>query len=162
MKKKPNLNVNKKMKLCLTCSAGGHLTEISQIYGCYSKYRRFFITFKREDTKELAKREKVYFVEDPSRNPMNFIRCLFQTFSILRKEKPNVIISTGAGVAIPACFLGKFFFKSKVIFIESFCRIKEPSLSGKLIYPIADLFFVQWKSLLDFYGKKAIYRGSVV
>jgi beta-1,4-N-acetylglucosaminyltransferase len=73
-----------------------------------------------------------------------------------------VIISTGAGVAVPTCFLGKFLFKSKFIFIESFCRIKEPSLSGKLIYPIADLFFVQWKNLLNFYGKKAIYRGSVV
>lgn len=162
MKKKSNLNKWKKIKLCLTCSAGGHLTELSQIGECYSKYRRFFITFKREDTKELAKQERVYFVEDPSRNPINLIKCLFQTFSILKKERPNVIISTGAGVAVPTCFLGKFLFKSKIIFIESFCRIKEPSLSGKLIYPISDLFLVQWKNLLKFYGKKAIYRGSVV
>lgn len=110
---------------------------------------------------ELKKNEKVYFVEDPSRNPIKFLKCLFQTFCILKKEKPKVIISTGAGVAVPACFLGKLFFKSKIIFIESFCRIEEPSLSGKLIYPISDLFLVQWKKLLKFYGK-AIYRGSVV
>lgn len=63
---------------------------------------------------------------------------------------------------MPACFLGKFFFKSKVIFIESFCRIKEPSLSGKLIYPVSDLFLVQWKEMLKFYGERAIYRGAVV
>jgi len=151
----------KEIKVCVICSAGGHLTEILQIKECFQKFPHFFITFKRQDSLELKRREKVYFVEDPARNPINFLKCLFQTISILIKEKPKVIISTGAGVAVPACFLGKFFFKSKVIFIESFCRIKEPSLSGKLIYPIADLFFVQWKSLLN-YGEKAIYKGAVV
>ncbi len=152
----------KKIRVCIVCSSGGHLTEILQVNECLQKFPHFFITFKREDSLELKKRKKVYFVENPSRNPINFLKCLFQTFSILKKEKPKVIISTGAGVAVPACFLGKFFFKSKVIFIESFCRIEEPSLSGKLIYPISDSFFVQWKKLLKFYGEKAVYKGAVL
>jgi UDP-N-acetylglucosamine:LPS N-acetylglucosamine transferase len=152
----------KKIKVCIVCSSGGHLTEILQVKECFQKFPHFFITFKREDSLELEKKENVYFVENPSRNPIKFLRCLFQTFFIVKKEKPKVIISTGAGVAAPACFLGKLFFKSKIIFIESFCRIEEPSLSGKLIYPISDSFFVQWKKLLNFYGKKAVYRGSVV
>lgn len=150
------------IKVCIVCSAGGHLTEILQIRESFEKFTHFFITFKREDSLELSHERKVYFVEDPARNIINFLKCLFKTFFILMKEKPNVVISTGAGVAVPACFLGKLIFKTKIIFIESFCRIENPSLSGKLVYPISNLFFVQWKELLKFYGKKAIYKGAVV
>ena len=130
------------MNICIVCSAGGHLTEILLVKEAYNKYNKFFITFKRENSIELAKKEKVYFVEDPERNFKNFIKCALQTLKILLKERPRVLISTGAGVAVPACFLGKFLLKSKIIFIESFCRINKASLSGRIIYHISDLFFV--------------------
>jgi len=150
------------MKVCIVCSAGGHLVEVLLLYDAYKKYEKFFITFKREDSLELVKKERVYFVEDPSRDIKKFIKCAFQTFRVMFKEKPNIIISTGAGVAIPTCYIGKFLLKSKIIFIESLCRITKPSLSGKLIYPISDLFFVQWKNLLKYYGSKAVYRGAII
>lgn len=150
------------MKICVACSAGGHLTEILHIKNCYSKYPHFFITFKRVDTAELGKREKAYFVENPSRNVIKFLKCVCQSFRILLKEKPDVIMTTGAGVAVPACYLGKLFFNSKVVYIESICRIEEPSLCGRVLYPIADLFLVQWKNMLGKYGDKAIYRGAIV
>lgn len=152
----------KKTKLCLTCSAGGHLTELLFLKKCYSKYQRFFITFKREDTAEIAKQERVYFVEDPKRNIIRFLKSFFQTFSILSKENPDVVISTGAGVGVITCYIAKLFFGSKIIFLESFCRIEEPSFSGRLVFPIADMFFVQWKEMLQKYGEKAIYRGAIV
>ncbi|GAI84775.1 unnamed protein product [marine sediment metagenome] len=114
------------------------------------------------DTSELSKKEKVYFVADPKRNPISFLKCVVQSFTILFKEKPDVLISTGAGVAIPACYLAKLFLGSKIVFVESFCRIKEPSLSGKFMYPISDLFLVQWPEMLEKYGDKAVYRGAVV
>lgn len=151
-----------KIKVCIVCSAGGHLTEILQIKESFEKFSHFFITFKREDTVEFGKNENIYFVENPGRNMASFLKCLFQNFLILLKERPKAIISTGAGIAIPTCYLAKILLKTKIIFIESFCRIKEPSLSGKIIYPISDLFFVQWKRMLKKYGKKAIYRGAVV
>ncbi len=149
------------MKICIACSAGGHLTEISQIRESYEKYDHFYITFRRENSIELARKEIVYFVEDPGRSVKNLIKCIFQSFKILWKEKPKVIISTGAGVAVPTCFLGKFLFKSKIIFIESFCRIYRPSLTGRTIYAISDLFLVQWEELLKKYGDKTIFRGRV-
>jgi len=155
-------NENKQINLCLTCSAGGHLTELMHLKECYSKYKRFFVTFKREDTNELAKEEKVYVVEDPKRNLIKFFKSVFQTFSILSKEHPDIVISTGAGVGVVTCYIAKLFFGSKIIFLESFCRIEEPSLSGKLVFPISDLFFVQWKELLQKYGKGAIYRGAII
>lgn len=150
------------IKLCLLCSAGGHLTEMLHLKGCYSKFPHFFITFKRVDTSELSKKKKVYFVTDPGRNPINFLKNIFESFRVLLKEKPDVIISTGAGIAVPSCYLAKFFFGSKIVFVESFCRIEKPSLSGKFMYPISDLFLVQWPEMLDKYGDKAIYRGAIV
>jgi len=150
------------LKICIASSAGGHLAEVLKIKEVYDTYENFYITFKRENSIELAKIEHVYFVTDPEKNFINLIKCFIETFKILLKEKPNVIISTGAGVALPSCFLGKIIFKSKIIFIESFCRIDKPSLTGKLVYSISNLFFVQWENLLKKYGKKAIFRGAVV
>lgn len=156
------MKVLKKAKLCLVCSAGGHLAEISRLKDYYSKYSHFFITFKRIDTTELSKHEKVYFVANPGRNPINFLKCLVQSFSVLLKERPDTIISTGAGVAVPSCYLAKLLFGSKIIFIESFCRTEEPSASGKILYHISDLFLVQWPELLKKYGNKAVYRGAII
>jgi UDP-N-acetylglucosamine:LPS N-acetylglucosamine transferase len=147
------------MKICLACSAGGHLTEILQLKESYEKYDHFFLTFERENSKDLAKMERVYFVKDPSRNPLDAIINFFQSLYILLKERPDVIITTGAGVAVATCYLAKLFGK-KTIFVESFCRVEKPSLSGRLVYPIADLFIVQWKQLLKFYPK-AEYGGQI-
>jgi len=152
----------KETKICLICSAGGHFTELTHLKKCYSKYKRFFITFKREDTRELIKNEKVYFIDDPKRKINSISKSFSQAYSILSKEKPDVVISTGAGIGVVVCYVAKLFFGSKIIFLESFCRIEEPSLSGKLVYPISDMFFVQWKEMLRKYGEKAIYRGAVV
>jgi len=148
------------MKICLVASGGGHLKEISFIESFYKKYNHFFVTFKRPNSISLAKKEKVHFIVDPKRNPVKLIKNIIQSFSILRKEKPEVIISTGAGVAVPICYLGKLL-GSKIIFIESFCRTQDPSVSGKLIYPISDLFIYQWKKLKEFYPN-GIYGGLLI
>lgn len=152
----------KRLKLCLACSAGGHLTEEMHLKDCYSKHPHFFITFKRQDTSDLAKNEKVHFVEDPGRDPIALLKCVVQSFGVLSKERPDVVISTGAGVAIPACYIAKLLFGAKIIFLESFCRVEEPSFAARLVYPIADLFLVQWPQMLSKYGPKAVYKGAIV
>lgn len=149
------------MKICIACSAGGHLTEVLFLKDLFNKYDHFFVTFKRQDSIELSKKEKVYFIEDPKRNPIKLFKNIFQSLFIFLKEKPSLVISTGAGVVVPFCYFAKLF-GSKIIFIESFCRTDIPSFSGKMIYPIADLFFVQWKMLSQKYGKKAIFAGQVI
>jgi UDP-N-acetylglucosamine:LPS N-acetylglucosamine transferase len=151
----------KDVKICLACSAGGHLTEMMHLEGCYSKHPHFFITFKRQDTADLKKREDVHFVDDPGRNPLKLLACVFQTMFALSKERPDVVISTGAGVAVPACYLAKLL-GAKVVFLESFCRVEEPSFAARLVYPIADLFMVQWPQMLSKYGPNAVYKGAIV
>jgi UDP-N-acetylglucosamine:LPS N-acetylglucosamine transferase len=79
---------------------------------------------------------------------------------ILLKEKPDVIITTGAHTCVPMCYLGKIF-KKKIIYIESFAKVKTPNLSGKLVYPIADLFIVQWPELLKYYPKGKYLGGGL-
>ena len=148
------------MKICLASSAGGHLTELSFTEPLYEKYDHFFVTFKRPNSINLAKKEKVYFIVDPKRNPIKLIKNIIQSLNIILKEKPNVVISTGAGVAVPVCYFGKLL-GSKIIFIESFCRTDNPSFSGKIVYPISDLFIVQWKKLLEFYPN-AVYGGLLI
>lgn len=152
----------KNVKICLACSAGGHLTEMMHLKDCYSEHSHFFITFRRHDTTDLKRKEDVRFVDDPGRNPVKLLRCVFQTMSVLSRERPGVVISTGAGIAVPACYLAKLMFGSRVVFLESFCRVEEPSFAARLVYPIADLFMVQWPQMLRKYGPKAVYKGAIV
>jgi UDP-N-acetylglucosamine:LPS N-acetylglucosamine transferase len=150
--------MGKKLKICLACSAGGHLTELLQVMDAVKGHETFFLTFKREDTVKFD--EKVYFIIDPKRNPIKLLKNVLQTLRVLLKERPDVVISTGAGVVVPACYIGKIL-GAKIIFIESFARITSKSLSGMLVYPIANIFLVQWKPLLNKYGRRAQYGGSV-
>lgn len=88
------------------------------------------------------------------------IKNTFLAWKILKKEKPDLIISSGAAVAIPFFVLGKVFFKSKCVYIEVFDRIDKGTISGKICYKFADKFIVQWKEQLKVYPK-AIYLGSL-
>lgn len=148
------------MKICIASSAGGHITELLQINDVWKDYRHFYIIVEREDTEGFDRNGKMYFVDDTGRSVVSSIKNLYQSLKIILKERPDVIITTGAGAALPACFWAKLL-GAKLIFIESFCRLDKASLSGRLVYPFADLFLVQWKKLLKLYGSKAQYRGAV-
>ena len=147
------------MKVCLTCSAGGHLTELLQLRDSWKGKNHYFVSDYRSNAISLSKKEKIHFVKCPRRNPLAFALNFFQSLKIFLKEKPGVVVSTGADTAIATCLIAKLFGR-KVVFIESFCRIKSPSLSGKIMYRIADLFLVQWEENLKFFPK-AEYAGSV-
>jgi len=131
-----------------------------KLQDAYRDYNRFFVTFRGPNSTELARKEKVYFIMDPRRNPLRFIANFFEALKIFFSERPNAVISNGGGIAIPFCFIAKAFGR-KIIFIESFCRINSASASGKIIYPIADLFLVQWKENLAFYPK-ARHVGNII
>jgi hypothetical protein len=130
-----------------------------QLEKIYNRYDHFFLTFEERTTKETAKKENVYFIKNPKRNLPNAFICFIQSLVVFLKEKPNIVISTGAGVTVFICYIARFFMR-KVIFIESFSRVTEPSITGRLVYPISNLFIIQWKPLIKFY-KKAVYGGLI-
>ena len=135
------------------------MTELIQLQASWKGRPHYFVSDKRLNAADLAEREKVYFVTCPRRNPAKLLVNLFQSFRIFLKERPGYVVSTGADTAIATCLIAKLFGK-KVAFIESFCRIRQPSLSGKIMYRIADLFLVQWPENKEFFPK-AVYAGSV-
>jgi len=122
----------------------------------------FFVTHKSEYSQHL---ERAYFIEYKEgyiRERITWLKTIFIALRILLKERPDVVISTGGGeIAVPFCYVAKLL-GAKVILIETLTRITTKSAAGKLIYPIADLFLVQWEPLLKKYGKKAQYWGKVI
>ena len=158
------------MKICLECAEGGHLDEMLSILDAFKGHDMFFITTKAPTTEGLDQKYKVYYVREQYdtkqkwaiylRELILMSKLLIVSFIILVKERPKAIVSTSGGSTIPLCYLGKLF-GVKIIYIESMARIDKPSGTGKLIHPIADLFLVQWESMLKHY-KKAKYWGKVI
>lgn len=153
--------MKKKIKIGLVTSRGGHLFQLYQLKGWWENYQRFWITDKGSDSDYLLKNERVYYGYFPeSRNLLNAFRNFFLAFKVLLKEKPNLLISAGAGIAPPFFYVGKLL-GMKLVFIEPYDFIKYPSLSGKLVYPITDRFLVQHKRQKRFYKKSQYWGGTI-
>ena len=143
------------MKICLVGSSGGHLTHLYMLKPFWQEHDRVWVTFDKADAQSLLQDEKMYPCYFPTnRNIKNLLRNTVVAWKVLRKEKPDLIISTGAAVAVPFFYLGKLF-GAKTAYVEVFDRIDNPTLTGKLVHPITDLFVVQWEEMLD------VYSGSV-
>nr|WP_206151213.1 PssD/Cps14F family polysaccharide biosynthesis glycosyltransferase [Streptococcus alactolyticus] len=126
----------------------------------WSQEDRFWVTFDKEDARSILKEEKMYPCYFPTnRNLKNLIKNTFLAIRILRKERPDVIISSGAAVAVPFFYIGKLF-GAKTVYIEVFDRIDKPTVTGKLVYPVTDKFIVQWAEMKKVYPK-AINLGSI-
>lgn len=149
------------LKICLVCSSGGHLAPAYNLKEWWQKYEHFWVTFKKEDAISILKEEKTYYAFYPTnRNILNLIKNTCFAIKILIKERPQIIFSTGAGVAIPFFFLGKLI-KAKNIYLEVYDRINSPTMTGKIVYPVTDKFLVQWEEQKSFYPKAEIW-GQVV
>ena len=148
-------------KLLLVCSSGGHFLQMySLLNPLWKNYNRVWVSFEKSDTSSMLKDERSYWGYFPTnRNIPNLIRNAFLAWKILRKEKPDVVISTGAGISVPFLLLARFF-GAKAIYIESFARKHNLSLTGKMVYFFVDFFFVQSEVLSEQY-KKAIYKGTI-
>lgn len=119
------------LKVCLVGSSGGHLTHLYMLKPFWENKDRFWVTFDKQDAKSILKDERMYPCYYPTnRNIKNLIRNIGVAWKVLRKEKPDVIISSGAAVAVPFFYLGKLFGK-KLIYIEVFDRIDKPTMTGK-------------------------------
>ena len=148
------------MKVCLVGSSGGHLTHLYMLKHFWKDKERFWVTFDKEDARSLLKEEKVYPCYYPTnRSVKALVKNTFIAWNILKREKPDIIISSGAAVAVPFFYLGKMF-GVKLVYIEVFDRIDKPTMTGKMVYPIVDKFIVQWEEQRKIY-KKAINLGSI-
>ena len=141
--------------ICFICSSGGHYSELKTLFKLSNLYNSFIVTEEGNDS-ECLRFNKTYFFKETNRKEFFFfiklIYLFVRMFIIYILERPRVIITTGALISYPMCLIGHLF-GSKIVYIESFARVNSLSSTGKRIYPIADLFFVQWKQLVDKYPR---------
>lgn len=151
---------NYKLKVCLVGSSGGHLTHLYMLKPFWEKKERFWVTFDKEDARSLLTGEKFYPAYYPSnRSAKALLINTWRALRILIKEKPDLIISSGAAVAVPFFWIGKIC-GAKTIYIEVFDRIDSSTLAGKLCYPVTDRFIVEWDEMKEVYPK-SINLGSI-
>ena len=156
-------NKDTKKKVCLISSSGGHFEQLMMLKQLEEKFDVFIVTEKTDYNKN--NKNIKYFLPQVNRKEKFFmlkiIKIYFKSLKILKKEKPDVIISTGVLSTIPMLYLGHKKHR-KVIYIESFAKISDPTQTGKFVYKhnLADRFYVQWESMLKFYPN-AIFKGGI-
>lgn len=156
----------KKKKVMFISSTGGHLSELMQLSPLFNKYEYMIVTEKDKMTESLKDEygKNIEYLVYGTRSHLlkyifQFMFNILKTVYIFFKFRPKYIISTGTHTAGPMCYLGKLF-GSKIIFIETFANRNTKTVTGKLVYPIADLFIVQWEEMLKIYPK-AVLGGSI-
>ncbi len=150
-----------RFKICLSASAGGHITQLLKLAGSWDGHETFCVTTTDVVRGDLQRYGKVYTVGECNREyPLRVIRVLAKCIGVIMREKPDVVISTGAAVGCIMCFLGRLL-GAKIIWLDSITNVERISLSGRLVRPIADLFLVQWPKLAEKYHDVE-YTGAVV
>lgn len=153
-----------KKKVLFISSEGGHLNELQQID--FNRYDYYVVTEKTKSTaslKDKYKKKVSYLIYGTRKTPIIYFFILLINFFIslfvFLKVRPDAVVSTGTHTAVSMCYIAKIFRK-KVIWIETFANRNSKTLAGRLVYPIADKFIVQWKEMKKIY-RKAEYWGSV-
>ncbi len=153
-------------KVMFISSTGGHLSELLQLKPLFNEYDYRLVTEKTKSNLALKNEygKRVSFLTYGNKHnllkyifvfPLNFFRSLGKFIAF----RPNVIVTTGAHTCVSMCYIAKLF-RRKVIYIETFANIHSKTLTGRLVYPIADVFVVQWESMLELYPK-AVYGGWI-
>ena len=146
--------------LLLVCSSGGHLQQLLALRDAWGAYPHVWVTFDKSDARSLLDGERVVYAHWPTnRSLRNLVRNLFVARRTLRDVRPRVVLTTGAGVAVPFAWLARLR-GTRVVYVESFTRIEEPSLTCRLVAPVADRVYAQWPELLEAVPK-ARYAGNV-
>ena len=152
--------VRRRGRVLLVASSGGHLLELAQLRDQWARDDRFWVTFETPDAQSVLDGEQVFCAHHPTnRNVPNLVRNLLLAFRIVAGSRPRAIVTTGAGVAVPFCYVGRLF-GARVVFIESLARTSRPSLTARLVYPVATDFFVQWPGILPYF-RRARYDGQL-
>lgn len=145
-----------KAKVCIPTSSGGHLTHMRMLMPVLDKAAdRFWVAFDKEDANTALEGERVYHCFFPTnRNVRNTVRNTLLAAKVLREERPDLIVSSGAAIAVPFFLVGKLM-GAKTVYIEVFDRVDAPTLTGRLVRRFTDLFVVQWPEMTR------VYPGSV-
>jgi hypothetical protein len=143
-------------RVMLVCSSGGHLAQLMRLRPWWSGLDRSWACFPLPDAENLLADEDVTWVHHPTtRNIPNLLRNLVLAVKVLRRDRPDVIVSTGAGVAVPFFWVGRLL-GCRTVYLEVYDRIDSATMTGRLCHPVTDLFLVQWPE------QQRLYANTVV
>ncbi len=139
----------------MVCSSGGHLAQLLTLDTWSEQYRTRWVTFGTQDARSaLAGRDVVECYHPTTRHLPNLLRNTWLAWRQLRRERPAVVVSSGAAVAVPFFVLARLL-RVPTVYVEVFDRIDSTTMTGRLVRPFSTLFCVQWDEQLD------LYPGSV-
>jgi UDP-N-acetylglucosamine:LPS N-acetylglucosamine transferase len=143
----------------LVASSGGHLAQLLALEPWWRKRQRAWVTFDTEDARSRLATERVVWSHHPTtRNVPNLLRNLALAVRLLRRERPDLVVSTGAGVALPFFLIAKIM-RIPTVYIEVYDRLDSATLTGRLCSPLTSLFLVQWEEQRRFYPRAQVIGG---
>lgn len=141
-------------RVLLVASTGGHLAQLMELRPWWADLQRTWVTFDKADARSVLQGEDVVHAYHPTtRNLANAVRNLRLAERLLSVITPQLVVSTGAGVAVP------FFLAARrrgipTLYLEVYDRIDSPTLSGRLCRPLSTAFCVQWEE------QRSLYPGA--
>ncbi len=143
-------------RLLLVGSSGGHLAQMLALRPWWESRARTWVTFETQDAKSRLREEDVIWAYFPTtRNVRNFLRNLVLAIGVLRRTRPDLVVSTGAGVAVPFFLIARLM-RIRTVYVEVYDRVDSRTLTGRLCRPLSSLFCVQWEE------QAGLYKGSHV
>lgn len=156
-----NASAGERADVLLACSGGGHLLQLLSLREAWGNFSHAWVTDDLADARSLLEGERVYYAFFPtSRNVRNTLRNLLLAWRLVGRLRPEVVLTTGAATAVPFAWVGRLR-GARVVYIESITRIEKPSLSCRLVAPVADRVYVQWPQLASSI-RRGRYAGSVL
>ncbi|MDR2156166.1 MAG: polysaccharide biosynthesis protein [Clostridiales Family XIII bacterium] len=153
-------------KVMFIASTGGHLDELMQLKPLFARYDYHIVTERdpsTESLKDVYGDRFSFLCPGTRKNMLTYPFKLFansvKSFGLFVKYRPAFVVTTGTHTAVPMCYIAKLF-RAGVIFIETFANRDSKTLAGRMVYPIADMFIVQWEEMLALYPK-AVCGGSI-
>jgi beta-1,4-N-acetylglucosaminyltransferase len=146
-------------RILLVCSSGGHLLQLLSLRPAWRGLEESWVTLRGVDSESLLAGRDVVFASGPTNRSLRMaVKNTLLAWRVIRHRRPQVILSTGAAVAVPFVLIGKSL-GCRVIYVESLTRIRALSLSGRLVYPLVDEFFVQWPTTTK--ARRARFAGAL-
>ncbi len=132
------------MRILLVASSGGHLAQLMPLRPWWQQHVRRWVTFDSVDARSVLADEDVLFGYSPTtRNVPNLLRNTVMARRVLRGFRPDLVLSTGAGIAVPYLWLAHRY-GARTAYLEVVDRIDTATLTGRLVYPATDTFLAQW------------------
>lgn len=146
--------------LLLVAEAGGHLHELHALRPVWENKSRVWVSVDSVHSRSLLSNESVVFARGPTcRSIWNLVRNLWIGWKVVGQFHPRVIIATGSGVVVPLIWVGRLRH-IPTIYVECAGRVDRPSLSCRLVAPVADFVYVQWPEQKDMV-RSARYAGTI-